>query len=343
MQNAAASPVTLHVALTRQCNLRCRFCPVDARDSPHPGELDTWQTKRLIGEAAGAGARHIVFGGGEPLLRHDLYELVAHARDSGLQCTVSTNGVALSTEVITRLKDSGVSCLEVSLHGSNADTHDSFSGMPGSFMRTVTGITNIAVTGIPFKVSSCISHHNLSQLESIADLARQCGAFAYQVCDFVPVGRAKEHPELVLTPAERRQLAERLTQRRREDSPMLYGCTAIPQFSAGAVASGADDGIEMACRCCSAGISSAYVLYDGTVYPCAVLQKSAGSVHKKSFGDIWQQSKVLKTLRDRDRLGGRCKTCPQRQTCGGARCLIYSRTGSLNKEDQDCWLVEDQQ
>lgn len=339
MQNATASPATVHVALTRQCNLRCELCPVDARDSPHPGELNTRQAKRLIGEAAGAGARYVILGGGEPLLRQDLYELVAHARDSRLHCTVKTNGVALSTEVVTRLKNSGAACLEIRLHGSDAGTHDSFSGTPGSFLRTVTGIANAAAAGIPFKVSSCISHHNLSQIEAIADLAKQCGAFAYEVCTFVPVGRAKEHPQLVLTQAERRQLTDRLSRRQREDCAMLYGCEAIPQFSADAVAAGAGDKLEMVRRCCTAGISSAYVLYDGTVYPCPVLQKSAGSIHKKSFREIWQQSRVLKALRDRDRLGGRCKTCPRRQTCGGARCLVYSRTGSLNREDRDCWLA----
>lgn len=343
MQNAAAAPVTVEVALTRQCNLRCKFCPVDARDSPHPGELDTWQAKRLIGEAAKAGARYVVFGGGEPLLRQDLYELVAHARDSGLRCVVKTNGVALSTEVIARVRDCGAACFDIGLHGSDAGTHDSFSGTPGSFMRTVTGVANAAAAGMPFKISSCISHHNFSQLDAIASLARQLGAFAYEACDFVPVGRAKEHLHLALTPAERRAVAERLSQRRREDSAMLYGCEAVPQFSAGAVAAGADDRRDMVCRCCTAGISSAYVLYDGTVYPCPMLQKSAGSVHKRSFGQIWQQSKVLKALRDRDRLGGRCKTCPQRQTCGGARCLVYERTGSLNREDPDCWLAVDPQ
>ncbi|MCJ7569691.1 MAG: radical SAM protein, partial [Anaerolineales bacterium] len=78
-------PVIVSFAVTRQCNLRCIHCYSRSVDTPHPDELTTAEAKRVIGEIADAGARLIIFDGGEPLMREDIYELIAHAKEVGLR------------------------------------------------------------------------------------------------------------------------------------------------------------------------------------------------------------------------------------------------------------------
>ena len=93
--------------------------------------------------------------------------------------------------------------------------------------------------------------------------------------------------------------------------------------------------------CCGAGLRYCCIFYEGTVYPCMLLQKSAGSIREQSFQEIWFESETLRILRDRDKLEGKCGRCDYRYLCGGARCKVYAKTGSLTKEDDTCWFEEE--
>lgn len=94
--------------------------------------------------------------------------------------------------------------------------------------------------------------------------------------------------------------------------------------------------------CCGAGLRYACILYEGTVYPCMVLQKTAGNVKEQSFVDIWRESEVFKTLRERNKLGGKCGRCDYKELCGGARCKVFEATGELMAEDATCWFTEEE-
>ena len=62
-----------------------------------------------------AGFRIMIFSGGEPLIRNDIYTLVKHAREKGLRPVFGTNGTLLTAEVAERLKDAGAVAMGISL------------------------------------------------------------------------------------------------------------------------------------------------------------------------------------------------------------------------------------
>jgi len=96
-------PVMVSFAVTRECNLKCIHCYSRSVETPHPDELTTVEAKRVIGEIADAGARLIIFDGGEPLMRKDIYELIAHAKEVGLRPLMGTNATLITEEVAERL------------------------------------------------------------------------------------------------------------------------------------------------------------------------------------------------------------------------------------------------
>lgn len=327
-------------AVTRECNLRCKHCYSEATDSPHPDELTTDEAKRVITEIAGAGARLLIFDGGEPLMRDDIYQLIAHAQSVGLQPTLGTNATLLSTEAAERMKKAGIRSLSISLYGADAKSHDDFCGMEGSWERAMAGIHNVATAGIPFQINTCIYRHNLAQFDAIINLARNLRALAIEIFHYVPAGRGKEQPDLALTSEEQQWLVSQIIQHQLHDQNMVYRCVGIPQFW-----------VEVEKRvthkeamsrfirsCCGAASRYCCVFYEGTVYPCMVLQRRAGNIREKSFQEIWQESEVFGKLRDRDNLEGKCGKCAYRQLCGGARCVVFEKTRSLTKADDSCWF-----
>ena len=271
-------------------------------------------------------------------MRSDIYELIAHANKVGLYPMMSTNGTILSSEAANKLKRAGMESITISLFGSNSESHDDFCGREGSWARAMAGIRNVASAGIPFQINMCATRHNLDQLDDIANVAKDIGATGINIFDFVPIGRGKGHPELILTPEERSGLVSHIIQCQLADDNLVYRGIGLPQLlvEVEKTVAGKDQRHKFVRTCCGAGLHHCCIFYEGTVYPCALLQKGAGNVRENSFGEIWQKSDVFKVLRDHSKLAGNCKKCGYRELCGGARCQVFERTRSLTKEDSYC-------
>ena len=142
-------PVLSEIALTYRCNNKCRFCYAFSpyRES---GEMTTEEVKRVIDIIVNdAHVPSLSFTGGEPTLREDLFDLIAHARQRGLRVNLITNGIRChDKEFVQKLVDAGLSSAQVSIEGPDAETHDYIVGIPGAFDKTVQGIKNLQETDI---------------------------------------------------------------------------------------------------------------------------------------------------------------------------------------------------
>lgn len=90
-----------------------------------------------------------------------------------------------------------------------------------------------------------------------------------------------------------------------------------------------------------AGTRYITILPNGDVIPCMVLQVKLGNVRENTLKEIWHDSPILRTLRNRDLLKGKCGRCKYRISCAGARCKAYEKTGDMMAEDPTCWFAED--
>ena len=146
---------------TNKCNLKCVHCYQDAEEATDK-ELSCEEGKKMIDEIARAGFKVMIFSGGEPLMRPDIYELVAHAASRGLRPVFGSNGTLITPELAARFADVGLSYVGVSLDGAR-ETHDEFRGLPGSFDRAIEGMRNAKAAGIKVGLRMTVNKRELAR------------------------------------------------------------------------------------------------------------------------------------------------------------------------------------
>jgi MoaA/NifB/PqqE/SkfB family radical SAM enzyme len=156
-------------------------------------DLSTAQAKDLIEQLADLGRGQpfmpvLVFSGGEPLCREDLFGLVSQAHTAGIIPALATNGTLIDAAVAQHIVDSGIVRVAVSLDGATAEVHDKLRQLDGSFERALEGIKHLREKNVPFQINITLTKHNAEQLEDIYELAESLGAIAVHIFMLVPVG-----------------------------------------------------------------------------------------------------------------------------------------------------------
>ncbi|NPV30375.1 MAG: putative heme d1 biosynthesis radical SAM protein NirJ2 [Firmicutes bacterium] len=315
---------------TNACNLACVHCYRDAGDRVRE-ELDTAGGMALIDEIVQAGFKVMIFSGGEPLLRPDLYELLGHASRRGLRPVLGSNGTLITGEAARRLREAGALTVGISLDSTSPEQHDRFRGTPGAWQAAVEGMAACRREGLPFQVHTTVVEWNYEQVEELTDLAVRMGAVAHHVFFLVPAGRAVNIEEESLRAAQYERLLHRLM-RKQKEVPIEVKPTCAPQFMRIAARLGLNLRFQKGCL---AGTGYCVVTPAGEVQPCAYLNIPVGNVREIPFSRIWQESPVLKRLRTED-YGGGCGVCDYRKICGGCRARAYFYYGDYMAEEPWC-------
>ena len=174
--------------VTKGCNLRCVHCRATATELASPSDLPTAQALEIIDQIAAFANPILVLSGGEPLYRPDIFQLARYATDKGLRVALATNGTLVTKEVAQKIVDAGVKRVSISLDGANAETHDSFRGIPGAFDAAIYGFKNLKELGMPVQINMTIAKHNAAELPAVLEMVRGLGADALHTFLLVPVG-----------------------------------------------------------------------------------------------------------------------------------------------------------
>ncbi|HYB20409.1 MAG TPA: radical SAM protein, partial [Thermodesulfobacteriota bacterium] len=178
--------------VTRSCNLNCIHCRAAAGRGPYPGELNTEESFRLIDGIVSFSKPVIIFTGGEPLLRKDIYDLASYGTSRGLRMVISPNGTLLDAPKAARLKASGIQRVSISLDGATEKSHDRFRQVEGAFAGALRGIQFLKEVGLEFQINTTVTQKNHRELSRILNLAVKLGAAAHHIFLLVPTGRGKE-------------------------------------------------------------------------------------------------------------------------------------------------------
>jgi radical SAM protein with 4Fe4S-binding SPASM domain len=345
---------------THKCNLNCKHCYSDSGASSQK-ELSTTEALDVVDQLADFGVTALAFSGGEPLTRKDLFEVASHAVERGLYVSVATNGTLLTKDNVQKLKQVKINYVEVSIDGATAKTHDSFRGVSGAFDKAVAGLRNCVEADLCACIATTATKSNIDEVPRILDLAEQVGAERFTYFNFIPTGRGKELYAQDLAPEEREKLMLFLLDR------MSKGCkvtilTTAPQLARVAVqCQGAGKEMTMSMAHmqtvkvsrkavpladfiggCGAGRLYCSLSPQGDVHPCVFLPINIGNVKTEKFGDIWLNSELFNTLRDRSNLRGACGKCDFKYVCGGcrARASAYN-AGDFLASDPGCVLAKE--
>ncbi|MQL51013.1 putative heme d1 biosynthesis radical SAM protein NirJ2 [Desulfofundulus thermobenzoicus] len=315
---------------TNACNLACAHCYRDA-GARAEDELSSVEAAALIDEIARAGFKIMIFSGGEPLLRPDIYELVRYAAGRGLRPVFGTNGTLITGEVAEKLKRAGALAMGISLDSTDPGQHDRFRGRAGSWQAAVEGMQACHRAGLPFQIHTTVVEWNYHQVEALTDLAVQLGAVAHHVFFLVPTGRAVNIEEESLRAEQYERLLHRLMKKQRE-VPVEVKPTCAPQFMRIAARMGLKLRFQKGCL---AGTGYCIINPVGDVQPCAYLNIPAGNIRETPFQRIWEKSPVFLRLRTEE-YGGGCGSCRYRTVCGGCRARAYFYHGDYMAEEPWC-------
>ncbi|MFW6270605.1 MAG: radical SAM protein, partial [Bacillota bacterium] len=263
---------------TNRCNLKCPHCYRDA-GSDMENELTTEEACNLIDNIKKAGFRLMIFSGGEPLLRKDIFDLIEHAAAVGLRPVLGSCGELIDEDTAVSLKQAGLMAAGISLDSVIPEKHDKFRGYKGLFEKVKQAFHNLNQVEIPFQTHMTVMNWNMNKVNQVIDFSAEMGARASHIFFMVPTGRAEYIENKALDKAQYSQLIEKIMKKSvKIDIEVKPVCA--PQFIPIA------DKLDIKTRFkkgCLAGISYCIVNPVGEVQPCAYFNKSAGNIRDQDF------------------------------------------------------------
>lgn len=342
------APMLVYWEMTNACGLACRHCRASAMAQRSPLELTLDEGKRLLDDITGFGRPypHVVFTGGDPLLRPDLEELVAAATERTIGCSLAPAATGLLTKpTLDRLKAAGVQNISLSIDGSTAEIHDGFRGVAGTFETTLGSARIAREGGLPIQVNTLITDETLADLPAIYQLMTTLDIMRWSLFYLISVGRGSALREV--SPGESERLNRWLFELSRT-APFQVKTTEAMHYRRVAIrameAEGMDDeAIALTSVGRGFGIRDGngimFVNHDGAVYPSGFLPIAVGNVRETSIVELYRSSVVFTSLRDPAQFKGRCGRCEYVRICGGSRARAFAWTGDPLESDPLCPYV----
>lgn len=357
------APFTIAWEVTRACAFKCVHCRADAQHQRHPDELDSAEAMRLIDQIAefgdGLSSPILIFTGGDPMMRRDLFELIAHATQQGLRCSLTPTATALPTrERLELARQAGIRRIALSLDAPTAQVHDRFRQVPGSWERTMDILRRAQQAGLSAQVNTTVSKHNLHLLGDMPPFVQQVGAVQWSVFFLVPTGRAQMG--WMISPQDHERvfhwlydLSKTAAFDIKATAAPMYRRVAIQRRKAEAANAGSPqapaaaitfqgagfqyaDGLNRPGRGVNDGNGFLFISHVGDIQPSGFLPITAGNARRDHIVEVYRHSPLFKDLRTPAKIKGKCGVCKYREVCGGQRGRAYGVTGDYMETDPAC-------
>lgn len=340
------APRNVYWEMTIACPLACKHCRADAIRDRDPLELSFTEAKQLIDDIKSMGSM-LVLTGGDPMMRPDLFDLIAYAREIGVPTSITPSTTPTVTrDAIRRFKELGIAALGVSLDGPNAKVHDAFRGVEGTFDHSQDALRWAREFHIPVQINTTVTTETLPHLSEMFTLLRDTAAppvRRWSLFLLVPVGRGAE---LGVPTAHQVEELFQWVYDTAKDAPFHVGTVEAPHYRRFWLQRKIEEGLserQLASVGKRMGLGMRdgngviFVSHRGEVYPAGFLPYPLlGNVRERPLSEIYRNTDALTALRDMDALNGKCGICEFRWACGGSRARAYSMTGDPMGSDPFC-------
>jgi len=346
------SPFTIAWEVTRACAYACVHCRANAQHHRDPNELSAREAYQLIDRLSAFDNPILIFTGGDPMMRPDLFDLIAYATQKGLRCSLTPTATALPTlERLQQAKQSGIKRIALSLDAPQAEIHDAFRQVSGSWQRTMDILHRAHEVGLSVQVNTTVAKHNLDILPDMVPFIEEVQAVQWSLFFLVPTGRAlinqmisaQEHERIfhwlydlskmapfdiksTAAPMYRRVAIQRKKAETNGNQPITFQGAGF-QYA---------DGLHRPVKGVNDGNGFLFISHTGDVEPSGFLPISAGNVREHDVVDLYRNAPLFRELRDYSKLKGKCLRCEYREICGGQRGRAYSITGDYMQSDPAC-------
>jgi pyrroloquinoline quinone biosynthesis protein E len=331
----APRPFTLVAELSYRCPLHCPYCsnPLDIGAETYRRELETEHWARAFREARALGVLQLALTGGEPMLRRDLAELCAAAREAGLYSSLITAGTLFTRERAEALRSAGLDHVQISIQSPDAEENDRIAGNR-SFEKKLASARIAKELGFPLTINCVLHRQNLDRIEEILDLALDLGAQRLELANTQYYGWAVPNQAALMPTWEQLRRAEDAVGRFRERvGPALQILWVLPDF------------YEDLPKPCMGGWGRTTIVVapNGDVLPCQAASTIPGlefaNVREHSLERIWLESDAFTRFRGTEWMAEPCRTCPlgrQEVDWGGCRCQALRLAGDAAATDPVC-------
>jgi radical SAM protein with 4Fe4S-binding SPASM domain len=312
--------------------MNCRHCY-----KPNLGEIDLSleQIKTILAKLSLSGIRHLLFTGGEPLLRKDLFEIIDCAIHYDFEdIAINTNGLLLrNSKILDQIRERSdiISCLPVSFDGARSETHDFIRG-EGQFKKLMSILEPDSMRNIPIGLNVTIGRWNFHDLEEFFAIYDKLNANDINFGIFIPLGRGVTLKEQVLTSEQCETLIQFAKQK--HDAGYLVQLCSLPYAKLYEP--------TISGSCCNIFTEFITITAQGNVVPCILYEYNLGSLLEMELKDILSNPLVKifqKTRKLRKKMTGYCSTCSKIKICrGGCNLLTYALTGNIFASDPLCPL-----
>jgi heme d1 biosynthesis radical SAM protein NirJ len=355
-QRKPAGPVVIW-NLVRRCNLTCKHCYSISADVDFPGELATADIFRVMDDLKSFRVPVLILSGGEPLLRHDIFEISARAKAMGFYVGLSTNGTLIDNAMAGRIGEAGYDYVGISLDGIG-EVHDRFRRKPGAYRAALQGLRLLRDRGLKVGVRFTMTQDNAAQLPAMLDLIEAEGFPKFYLSHLVYAGRGNKNRGDDASWQATRQAMDLVIDRAwawaragaefevvtgNNDADAVYllhwAVQEVPERVAQLREKLAHWGGN------SSGVNIANIDNLGNVHPDTMWwHYSLGNVKERPFSAIWTDDSdpIMAGLKRSPRaIGGRCGACAYFDVCGGnTRVRAMRLTGDPWAEDPGCYLTD---
>lgn len=277
------------------CQLKCRMCYIE----PQNNELALSEIHSLLDDIHRYGTRLEILGG-EPLLRKDLPEIITYAKlKAGIPfISLYTNGILAEEETTKLLKAAGLDAAIVTLVSHLAQKHDDFTGVTGSWEKTISGILSLKKAEIPTYTFTAVHNVNKDDVKEIYEFVNNELGVHSLFYQYVPL---EKYDSLSINPVEWNRIKHWILYEKNarhmefvRDFYMLTG------------------------NACSGGNFVLTVKADGSVQPCPFINNlSFGNIREHDIWTIYRNRFKNTALRQFKSVPPQCRECSYKSVCGG--------------------------
>ena len=270
-------PATANLAVTHQCQCRCRHCSADPFVDPSREELSTDELKTVIDGSLDLGANIVIFTGGEPTMRPDLAELIAYVDKTKAMPLIFTNGQFLTEKKVAEFAKAGLGSINISIDHVDPAKHNEYRKVPRLYEQAMEGAQRAMAAGILVGFSTYATHDTLADgsVEKLINVAIEKGFKEVTIFDCIPSGRFLKDTSLILKPEDRRAIAALYDKYHEGDTPV--GIVAQSKINSPEGAG------------CFGAFSQFYMTAYGDINPCDFNPVSFGNVRDLPVQVIWNK------------------------------------------------------
>jgi len=327
---------TFHIQwhITNLCNLRCIHCYSGDFSGNHDVNFEDLRKIFMnICDFLKEINRDLVLDitGGEPFIYKEWKELFSYLYKSPSvkELGVITNGFFIDEEILNFLGDFPETKLKISAEAFDKETFEKFRSK-GNFEKFIKTINLLKKSNFDKTLMFTLMEQNVSEVDKLFHFIEDYNINHFIVERFIPWGEGRKIINQVVSLENWIKTIKILLNKTCNEENLN---PLIPYKGFRVTKENGE--FELYGSPCIAGTDGLSVMPDGTVFPCRRFPLKIGNLLEESLRDIWNNSHVLKKLRDKKILKGKCHECKIKD-CTGCRALAFAMTGDYMAEDPLC-------